>query len=159
VDDIRALESIKGESLIVITAPSGTTLEVPDPDQGMEEGKRRYKIYLNSTNGPINVWVLDHLDPFNSVNNTNLHPLDNYGAIDDGLNQVMNWNQPPSEYFLPTSDDPTDLSAGLVYDDLSADFISQDAVDEYYNNLGNIGIYDYYSEDLVPDNPDPPPET
>jgi len=32
-DDIRRLPSFDGETLIAIRAPSGTSLEVPDPDE------------------------------------------------------------------------------------------------------------------------------
>ena len=34
-DDVRNLPCMQGETLIAIKAPSGTTLEVPDPDEGM----------------------------------------------------------------------------------------------------------------------------
>jgi len=56
-DDIRRLPNFKGETLIAIKAPSGTTLEVPDPDDGMEPGSRRYQIYLKS-NGAIDVYLV-----------------------------------------------------------------------------------------------------
>jgi len=58
-DDIRELPNIRGETILAIKAPSGTRLDVPDPDEGMEPGKRRYHIYLRNDNGqPINVfWV------------------------------------------------------------------------------------------------------
>lgn len=43
---------------MAIRAPQGTTLEVPDPDEGMPEGERRYQIYLKSPRGPIDVYVV-----------------------------------------------------------------------------------------------------
>lgn len=33
-------------------------LKVPDPDEGMPEGERRYQIYLKSPRGPIDVYVV-----------------------------------------------------------------------------------------------------
>lgn len=32
--------------------------KVPDPDEGMPEGERRYQIYLKSPAGPIDVYVV-----------------------------------------------------------------------------------------------------
>lgn len=49
----------RSDTVIGIRAPSGTSLEVPDPDQ--DPYRRRYEIYLNSQNkdqGPINVYLV-----------------------------------------------------------------------------------------------------
>lgn len=48
-DDMRGLESFKHQSVMAIKAPPGTTLEVPDPDEGMPHGKRRFQIFLKSS--------------------------------------------------------------------------------------------------------------
>jgi hypothetical protein len=40
-------------------APSGTTLEVPDPDEGMEDGQRKYQIQLLSQNGPVDIYLVN----------------------------------------------------------------------------------------------------
>lgn len=58
-DDLRDLPSMQGQTMIAIKAPSGTRLEVPDPDEGMENGQRRYQIYLSNEGGPpIDVYVV-----------------------------------------------------------------------------------------------------
>jgi hypothetical protein len=58
-DDIRNLPSMSGQTLIAIKAPAGTRLEVPDPDEGMSSGKRRYQIFLRSETGtPIDVYLV-----------------------------------------------------------------------------------------------------
>jgi transcription factor E2F3 len=57
-DDIRSLPNFAGDTLIAIKAPPGTTLEVPDPDQGMPAHKRRYQIWLKSSSGPIDVYLV-----------------------------------------------------------------------------------------------------
>lgn len=58
-DDIRDLPSMQGQTMIAIKAPSGTRLEVPDPDEGMDNGHRRYQIYLSNEGGPpIDVFVV-----------------------------------------------------------------------------------------------------
>lgn len=52
-NDIKSIPELRGDTLIAIKAPPGTELEVPDPDEGMPYGERRYQIYLKSTGGPI----------------------------------------------------------------------------------------------------------
>lgn len=52
-NDIKAIPELRGDTLIAIKAPPGTELEVPDPDEGMPYGERRYQIFLKSTSGPI----------------------------------------------------------------------------------------------------------
>jgi len=57
-DDIRGIASFAQDTVIAIKAPSGTTLEVPDPDEGMEYPQRRYQIYLKSAAGPVEVFLV-----------------------------------------------------------------------------------------------------
>jgi hypothetical protein len=47
-EDITNMPSFKSETVIGIRAPTGTSLEVPDPDQGMKAGERRFEMYLSS---------------------------------------------------------------------------------------------------------------
>lgn len=61
-DDIRNLRSMDGDTIVAIKAPGGTTLEVPDPDEGMEDGNRRYQIFLKSSMGAIDVFLISQLD-------------------------------------------------------------------------------------------------
>lgn len=43
-DDIIKLNSIGEDVVFAVTAPHGTTLVVPDPDEGVEQGgERRYR--------------------------------------------------------------------------------------------------------------------
>jgi len=56
--DVQALDD-GDDTLIAIKAPSGTILEVPDPDEGMEPGIRRYQIYLTSSGGGMAVSVIN----------------------------------------------------------------------------------------------------
>ena len=59
--DIADLEHYNDDTIIGIKAPVGTNLEVPDPDQGMQAGERRYQIFLNSSSGSggaINVYLV-----------------------------------------------------------------------------------------------------
>ena len=65
--DVTGLPMYSSDTVIGIRAPSGTSLEVPDPDQGMRSGTRRFEIYLSSKRppqmgggdgGPINVYLV-----------------------------------------------------------------------------------------------------
>jgi len=67
--DITSMPEYRSETVIGIRAPTGTSLEVPDPDQGMKPGQRRFEMYLSSkgTQGdkdgqekgePINVYLV-----------------------------------------------------------------------------------------------------
>lgn len=51
--DIKTIPELRGDTLIAIKAPPGTELEVPNPDEGMPYGERRYQILLKSSGGPI----------------------------------------------------------------------------------------------------------
>eukprot|EP00934_Nitzschia_sp_Nitz4_P000028 Nitzschia sp. Nitz4//scaffold192_size41448//31223//33337//NITZ4_007488-RA/size41448-snap-gene-0.48-mRNA-1//1//CDS//3329540245//28//frame0 len=50
--DITAMPDYRSETVIGIRAPSGTSLEVPDPDQGMQPGHRRFEMFLKSKGKP-----------------------------------------------------------------------------------------------------------
>ncbi len=67
--DITRLDMYGDDTIIGIKAPIGTNLEVPDPDQGIAPGSRRYQMFLNSADrkpgsgenasgGPINVYLI-----------------------------------------------------------------------------------------------------
>jgi len=53
---------MQNDRLIIIKAPPGTKLDVPDPDEGMEKGKRRYQIFLKSAGGPIEAYLVEGED-------------------------------------------------------------------------------------------------
>mmetsp|Transcript_38293 Transcript_38293/g.95156 ORF Transcript_38293/g.95156 Transcript_38293/m.95156 type:complete len:336 (-) Transcript_38293:288-1295(-) len=57
-EDIKNIPCFAEETLVAVRAPHGTTLEVPDPDDGMEYPKKRYQIFLKSTSGPVEVFLV-----------------------------------------------------------------------------------------------------
>lgn len=119
VDDIRALEKMQGESLIVIKAPGGTTLKVPDPFLAGEDGQSRYQIMLKSSGGPIDVWLLDSADT---------QP------------------EPPTDETLFSE---YSLASGVVGDDslLVAPGALTDPSDIYQLFPPEAGVSDYYADD------------
>ncbi|OQR83500.1 transcription factor [Achlya hypogyna] len=65
--DIRSLSSLADQSIMAIKAPPGTTLEVPDPDEGMPAGSRRFQIFLKSSEGPVDVYLVSQAAPADPV--------------------------------------------------------------------------------------------
>jgi transcription factor E2F3 len=61
-EDVRSIPAFAPDTVIAIKAPSGTTLEVPDPDEGMEFPQRRYQIFLKSQSGPVEVFVVSQTE-------------------------------------------------------------------------------------------------
>lgn len=49
-DELTSLSSLADDTVIAIRAPAGTTLDVPDPDEGMKPGARRFQMFLKSPN-------------------------------------------------------------------------------------------------------------
>lgn len=46
-EDIARLPCTANDTVFAVKAPQGTTLEVPDPDDGLETGQRRYRWSLH----------------------------------------------------------------------------------------------------------------
>lgn len=63
--DLTSLPAYNSDTIIAIRAPTGTSLEVPDPDQGMRPGSRRFEIYLSSKGGPGEANGPDGAGPIN----------------------------------------------------------------------------------------------
>ena len=59
---ISKIPRFADETLVAVRAPHGTTLEVPDPDEGMEYPKKRYQIFLKSSTGPVEVFLVSLQD-------------------------------------------------------------------------------------------------
>ena len=58
-DDIKEIPCFASETRVAVRAPHGTTLEVPDPDEGGDGGdKKRYQIFLKSAAGPVEVFLV-----------------------------------------------------------------------------------------------------
>lgn len=55
---MSALPCYNNCSVIAIKAPKGTLLDVPNPDEGMEEGQRRYQVYFKSERGSVDVFLV-----------------------------------------------------------------------------------------------------
>ncbi|XP_072535020.1 transcription factor E2F3-like [Salminus brasiliensis] len=64
--DLRRDRSLRDQTVIVVKAPSGTKLEVPDPQEGLQ-------VHLTSTKGPIDVFLCpDENTPDSPVKNEGL---------------------------------------------------------------------------------------
>jgi len=82
-DDVKRLRKFEAQTLLAIKPPSGTTLEVPHPDEGMVGGERRYHIYLTSSGGPINVFLLNDSEEGAQQSASSMHsqPTVSSGAL------------------------------------------------------------------------------
>ena len=61
-DDLRSVAAPGGfndDTLLVVRAPSGTALQVPDPNRTAQRGDRRYQIQLRSHGGCIDVFLVN----------------------------------------------------------------------------------------------------
>lgn len=85
--DIRNIPCFTEDTLLAVKAPYGSTLEVPDPDEGMPPGRRRYEVQLSSRNGPIDVFLIqdanDH--PSSESLQSNYECQGPTVGLDDGL--------------------------------------------------------------------------
>lgn len=58
-NEVRSIKDFEGQTIVAIRAPAGTTLEVPDPDEGLHgTGQRRFQIFLKSQDGPVSVYLV-----------------------------------------------------------------------------------------------------
>ncbi|GMH12180.1 hypothetical protein Nepgr_014021 [Nepenthes gracilis] len=86
-DDIKGLPCFQNETLIVIKAPHGTTLEVPDPNDAVDYSQRRYRIVLRSTMGPVDVYLVSQIEgKFEEKNATGALPT---LPTNSGFNQYV----------------------------------------------------------------------
>lgn len=82
-NDIKTIPELRGDTLIAIQAPPGTELEVPNPDEGMPYGERRYQILLKSSGGPIDCLLVSQGGEMGSYNGgTGMGGLTSDGALE-----------------------------------------------------------------------------
>ncbi|PKU78315.1 Transcription factor E2FB [Dendrobium catenatum] len=63
------IAGLKNSTLIAVKAPHGTSLEVPNPDEGLEFTQRQYQMLLRSSMGPIDCYLLsNHEERFEPSN-------------------------------------------------------------------------------------------
>lgn len=75
-EDISCIPFFQNCTLIAVKAPHGTSLEVPNPDEGLEFSERQYQMLLRSSMGPISCYLLsNHEEKFEASN------LDQQGMV------------------------------------------------------------------------------
>jgi hypothetical protein len=57
--ELTSLSSLKDDTIIAIRAPAGTTLDVPDPEEGRE---RKYQMVLKSPGDKVDVFLIQYGD-------------------------------------------------------------------------------------------------
>lgn len=99
-EDIRKINCFSEDTLLAVKAPYGSTLEVPDPDEGMPPGRRRYEIQLSSRSGPIDVYLIQD----NPAGTSSIDPNPNSTNTSGRGSNATLANQPPL--------DPTIITGG-----------------------------------------------
>lgn len=61
-EDIRSIHNFKDQTLIAIKAPTGTTLAVPYPDLAPNHNGGKYQIFLQSQQGPVDIYLVSQVD-------------------------------------------------------------------------------------------------
>jgi len=60
-DELTSLSSLCEDTMIAVRAPPGTMLDVPDPDEGMKPGSRKFQMFLKSPdNEKIDVFLVQY---------------------------------------------------------------------------------------------------
>ncbi|XP_020572215.1 transcription factor E2FB-like isoform X2 [Phalaenopsis equestris] len=68
-EDISCIPCFQNSTLIAVKAPHGTSLEVPNPDEGLEFPQRQYQMLLRSSMGPVDCYLLsNHEERFEASN-------------------------------------------------------------------------------------------
>ena len=55
--ELMSLDSLKDDTIMAIRAPAGTTLDVPDPEEGRE---RKYQMFLKSPGDKVDVFLIQY---------------------------------------------------------------------------------------------------
>ncbi|KAK9825108.1 hypothetical protein WJX74_009727 [Apatococcus lobatus] len=75
-EDIAELPIVSSETVFAVKAAQGTTLEVPDPDDGPDgANERRYRVILKSQDAPIDVWLVSRANEGETAGGASPSPL------------------------------------------------------------------------------------
>ena len=104
-DDIKDIPCFANETLVAVRAPHGTTLEVPDPNEGnTDSDEKRYQIFLKSASGPVEVFLVSLND---DLEERPMEGGDRGGeGVQSGVNELPSKKEIKSEW-----DEPADAGA------------------------------------------------
>eukprot|EP01103_Thecamoeba_quadrilineata_P018896 TRINITY_DN7441_c0_g1_i1.p1 TRINITY_DN7441_c0_g1~~TRINITY_DN7441_c0_g1_i1.p1 ORF type:complete len:407 (+),score=92.25 TRINITY_DN7441_c0_g1_i1:72-1292(+) len=143
-EDIRCVTGLRDETILVIKAPPGAKLEVPDPDEGMPPTERRYQIFLKSLSEPINVILLNPLAP--------TEVTEGYGLVETS-NENLDQLQPVDNLLPPPTEEISDFeslfnSSFSQYDDQnSLGLDSTQYISNFHLGMNSCeGISDFYRD-------------
>lgn len=96
VDDIRELDGMKEDALMVIKAPTGTKLNLSEVELNTN---KKYQIELQSSAGPIGVWIINDTQPpppvLDPTLDPTMDPTNGFFAEDFSLIEGI------TDYYLP----------------------------------------------------------
>jgi len=59
-EELTSLRSLSEDTVVAVRAPAGTMLDVPDPDEGMKPGTRRFQMFLKSPGDKVDVFLVQY---------------------------------------------------------------------------------------------------
>lgn len=140
--DILNIPALNEEIVLAIKAPTRTTLEVPDPDEEVESGKRRYQMLLKSDMGPIEVFSVSIPEHMASASPKASPPQSLQSPIYMGLGSIGAFGSPHSlDFDIGFPDFEAFPDAGMLR--LSP---SHNQSGEFLVNATAKDVVDYYDD-------------
>lgn len=99
-EDIRKSPGFKNELIVAVRAPPGTTLNVPDPEEGVAfPSERKFQIFLKSPGNPIQVLLLNDEEDQTAVS-TNIGSSQADASAQESSSSVLELSPPQPDSFL-----------------------------------------------------------
>eukprot|EP00511_Aplanochytrium_stocchinoi_P000699 CAMPEP_0204828458 /NCGR_PEP_ID=MMETSP1346-20131115/6226_1 /ASSEMBLY_ACC=CAM_ASM_000771 /TAXON_ID=215587 /ORGANISM="Aplanochytrium stocchinoi, Strain GSBS06" /LENGTH=416 /DNA_ID=CAMNT_0051957541 /DNA_START=58 /DNA_END=1308 /DNA_ORIENTATION=- len=127
LSDMADLPCFKNQTLIAVNAPAGSSLEVPDPDEGMPPGQRRYQIFLKSSSVPMEIYLV----------NATHSPENKFSLVED---QANNGNANGKIAFSPVASANWNGNKTLGTDATSASSSAHQGEVERNNNMSQPAV-------------------
>ena len=133
--DLRTLPHFQDATLLAIRAPTGSKLEVPDPDANTSDGQRRYEILVSSSDGPIDIILIEQDD---ATNNTAAVTAATPQRPLNHAYPFLNASPSPSPHLSPA------FPRGGTAVKVDHSSVDDDNASYYYDMHGGEGIGDFY---------------
>ncbi|XP_020248645.1 transcription factor E2FB-like [Asparagus officinalis] len=145
-EDINSLPCFQDSTLIAIKAPRATSIEAPDPDEGLGFSERQHQLVLRTSMGPISCFLISNHEETPGVSNEGDHPVPMDLSLDISWhNRNAGSSSHPMDQEANTSD-PL-ISDGLVGGIMKIVPSNGDADADYWFDSGIQGsITDLWSQ-------------
>ncbi len=136
--------------LLLISQLLGTTLEIPDPDEGMEPPNRRYELFLRSNSGPIDVCLVSAGEKFASSSSSSISTSASTNVREasvgrscssmleshsSSFSSMQSFNSLPIAPYSPNSVNSVHLPSSLLLDSRLAGSPSLGSVQSFFTSV------------------------